>query len=143
MRLQHRRRGRPYDHPALSSTTMMLGFQPEFVPQILAGRKVHTIRAGQRWAAGQPIHFYTSVGPNDRRKFRPDGVAQVVQVIRAAESHGTYLVEVDGRTLPGSELAEFARRDGFESPELLFHFLAGSHGLPFEGQLIHWTALRY
>ena len=122
---------------------MILGFKPVFVPQIISGTKVHSIRAGSRWVTGQPISFCINLGPDNLARFQPDGVAQTVQTIRAAEIHGTYLVEVDGRQLPGPELAEFVRRDGFDSPDQLFHFLAGYHGLPFVGQLIHWTDLVY
>ena len=122
---------------------MILGFKPDFVSQIISGRKVHTVRAGRRWVAGQPISFCTDLGPDNWLRFQPDGVAQAVQAIRAEEIHGTYLVEIDGRWLLGPELAEFACRDGFESPDQFFHFLAGYHGLPFEGQLIHWTDLVY
>ena len=122
---------------------MILGFKPDFVPLIISGYKVHTIRAGRRWVAGQPISFCTNLSPDNLAKFRPDGVAQTVQAIRAEEINGTYLVEIDGRQLPASELAEFVRRDGFESVEQLFHFLAGYDRLPFVGQLIHWTDLVY
>ncbi|WP_210520792.1 hypothetical protein [Hymenobacter terricola] len=122
---------------------MILGFTPDFVPLITSGTKVHTIRAGRRWVAGQPISFCTNRGPDNLAKFQPDGVAQTVQTSRAAEIHGTYLVEVDGRQLPSPELAEFVRRDGFKSVDHLFHFLTGYHGLPFVGQLINWTDLVY
>ena len=122
---------------------MILGFKPDFVPLIISGNKVHTIRAGSRWVAGQPISFCANLGPDNLPKFQPDGVALAVQAIRVEEIHGTYLVELDGRQLLSAELAEFVRRDGFESAEQLFHFLAGYHGLPFVGQLIHWTDLLY
>ena len=122
---------------------MILGFKPDFVPLIISGTKVHTIRAGRRWVAGQPISFCINLGPDNLAKFQPDGVAQTVQTIRAEEINGTYLVEIDGRQLPAPELAKFVRRDGFESADQLFDFLAGYHGLPFVGQLIHWTDLVY
>lgn len=122
---------------------MILGFRPDFVSLIISGAKVHSIRAGHRWAAGQPISFCINIGPGNLVKFRPDGVAKAVQAIRAEDSNGTYVVEIDGRQLPGIELAEFVRRDGFESADELFQFLAGYHGLPFVGQLIHWTDLAY
>ena len=122
---------------------MTLGFEPDFVPLIVSGTKVHTIRAGRCWVAGQPISFCTNLGPDNLLQFQPDGVAQTVQAIRAEKIHATYLVEIDGRQLTGSELAEFVRRDGFESANQLFHFLAGYDGLPFVGQLIHWTDLVY
>ena len=122
---------------------MNLEFKPDFVPQIIAGTKVHTIRAGRRWATGQSISFCTNIGPDNLAKFQPDGLAQTVQTVRATEIHGTYRIKVDGRQLPAPELADFVRRDGFESPDQLFQFLAGYDGLPFEGQLIHWTDLVY
>lgn len=122
---------------------MILGFKPDFVPQIISGAKVHTIRTGRRWIAGQPISFCTNLRPDNQPKFQPDGVARTVQTIRAEKIHATYLVEIDGRQLTGPELAEFIRRDGFESLNQLFHFLTGYHGLPFVGQLIHWTDLVY
>ncbi|MBC8083105.1 MAG: ASCH domain-containing protein [Hymenobacter sp.] len=122
---------------------MILGFKPDFVPQIISGTKVHTIRTGGRWVAGQPISFCTNLGPDNLAKFQPDAVAQTIQTIRAAEIDGTYLIEIDGRQLPSPELAEFVRRDGFESADHLFHFLAGYDRLPFVGQLIHWTDLIY
>lgn len=122
---------------------MILGFKPEFVPLVISGAKVHTIRAGRRWVAGQPISFCTILGPDSFTKFQPDGMAQTVQAVRAVEVHGTYLIEIDGRQLPGPELAAFVRRDGFDLPHQLFHFLAGYAGLPFVGQLIHWTDLVY
>ena len=122
---------------------MILGFTPAFVPQIISGTKVHTIRAGRRWVAGQSISFCINLSPDNQPQFQPDGVAQTVQAIRAEKIHGTYLVEMDGRQLTGPELAEFIRRDGFESLDQLFHFLTGYHGLPFVGQLIHWTDLVY
>ena len=122
---------------------MILGFKPDFVPQIISGTKVHTIRAGRRWVAGQTISFCINLGPDNLTKFQPDGVAKTVQDIRAVQINGIYLIEIDGRQLPEPELAEFVRRDGFESADQLFHFLAGYHGLPFVGQLIHWTDLVY
>jgi hypothetical protein len=122
---------------------MVLGFKPDFVPLIIAGTKVHTIRAGNRWADGQAISFCTNVAPDALTRFQPDGVVKVVQTIQAKIIHGTYLIEIDGRQLQGNELAEFVRRDGFSSLAELFDFLVSYHGLPFTGQLIHWTELVY
>ena len=74
---------------------MILGFKPDFVPLIVYGIKVHTIRAGRRWVAGQPISFGTNLGPDNQPQFQPDGVVQTVQAIRAEKIHATYLVEIE------------------------------------------------
>ncbi|GAA3987154.1 ASCH domain-containing protein [Hymenobacter antarcticus] len=42
---------------------MILEFKPEFVPLIISGTKVHTIRAGRRWVAGHFTHPYKSLQP--------------------------------------------------------------------------------
>jgi hypothetical protein len=123
--------------------SMILEFQTDFIPLITTGVKVHTIRFGNRWSAGQSIKFYVNVGQDGMRKFWPDGVAQNVQNIRVEVSHGTPVIEINGRQLSAPELTEFTHRDGFESPGLLLQFLDGYHGLPFVGQLIHWSSLRY
>lgn len=36
---------------------MILGFNEAFIPAIVAGTKIHTIRAGQRWRAGDVAQF--------------------------------------------------------------------------------------
>ena len=74
---------------------MILGFKPDFVPLIISGTKVHTIRTGRRWVAGQPISFCINLGPDNLAKFQPDGVAKTVQAIRAAQINGAYLIEID------------------------------------------------
>ena len=79
---------------------MILGFKPDFVPLIISGTKVHTIRAGSRWVAGQPISFCINFGPDNLSRFQPDGIAQTVQAIRAEKIHTIYLVEIDGHQLP-------------------------------------------
>ena len=122
---------------------MTLGFNPEFIPLILNGTKIHTIRSSQRWAAGQPIHFRATGPAGELLEFRPAGVVTAVQAIRITAADGTATLTVDGRPLPGPELHELARRDGFGSPALLLRFFADTYELPFEGQLIHWTDVRY
>ncbi|MDO7877537.1 ASCH domain-containing protein [Hymenobacter sp. ASUV-10] len=122
---------------------MTLGFSPEFVPLIVNGTKIHTIRTGQRWSVGQAICFCTNEFQGELRSFRPDGVVTAVQAIRITAGPGPSVCEVDGRPLPDAELAELARRDGFESPAQLRQFFMDNYELPFVGQLVHWTTARY
>lgn len=122
---------------------MTLGFKPEFVSLIIDGTKIHTIRSGQRWNVGQPIQF-CAIGPQgEQQQFRPAGHVTAVQAVRIRENSGAVHFEVDGRPLLRTELCEFARRDGFESPASLLQFLTNHYKLPFEGQLVHWTDMRY
>jgi len=117
---------------------MILGFNDEFIPAILAGTKVHTIREGQRWRAGETAEFYARAQAPDRYAFRPPLPVLLVQEVELT----TDGLRVDGRLLSPTELLALARADGFATAEALLAFFAGKR-LPLRGQLVHWTSLRY
>jgi hypothetical protein len=128
---------------------MILGFKNTFVPAIVAGTKLHTIRRGKNWREGMSIQFYQNARQKTMKKFREDGKALVVQVIKVSRPE-RYLgpprepvIIVDGRQLTPLECHELAHRDGFADLDELLRFICQLHSLPFEGQLIHWTDLRY
>lgn len=117
---------------------MILGFNEEFIPAVVAGTKVHTIRAGQRWQAGMVAQFCGRAQQPDCYEFWP---ARPVQLVQEIELTATGL-RVDGRLLPPVQLLALAQADGFATAtELLAYF--ADKPLPFQGQLVHWTALRY
>lgn len=119
---------------------MILGFKSAFVPQIQDGTKIHTIRQGHRWQRGQAIHFYQNVRQPTMSKFRDDATVTSTQTLRIL--NGRHLF-IENRHILGAELEELARRDGFPNAELLLKWFRDTHGPDFEGQLIHWTDLRY
>jgi hypothetical protein len=117
---------------------MILGFNEDFVAAIVAGTKIHTIRAGQRWRAGEVAHFCVRAGQPDQHEFWEPQLITAVQDIELTSN--TLLV--DGRSLPPTELLALAQADGFPTLEALFAFFTDKP-LPFRGQLVHWTARRY
>ena len=117
---------------------MMLGFDEAFVPAIIAGTKIHTIRAGQRWQAGEVAHFCVRAGQPGHYEFWPP---RPVQLVQAVELTATEL-RVDGRLLAPTELLALAQADGFPTAAALLAYFADKP-LPFHGQLLHWTAGRY
>lgn len=117
---------------------MILGFNEDFVPAIVAGTKVHTIRAGQRWQPGEIAHFCLNAYQPDQHAFWPPLPIVSIQAIELTASE----LRVDGRLLNPSELMVLARADGFSSAAELLAFFADKP-LPFRGQLLHWTGLRY
>jgi len=128
---------------------MILGFKDRFVAAVTDGTKPHTIRAGSKWRQGMSIQFYENVRQASMRKFRPDAVATVVQAIHVVKPE-RYLgppkppiITIDGRQLSAIECTTLAHSDGFDSVEDLVWFLAKLHTLPFTGQLIGWTDLKY
>ena len=132
---------------------MILSFKETFVPAVVDGTKPHTIRAGQRWRVGMSIQFYRNARQKSMAKIRENGEAKAVQTVRVDRESATYLNEsrtivwpgifIDGRELKPIECMMLAQNDGFDNVTELVAFLDNAHGLPFEGQLIHWTDLRY
>ena len=117
---------------------MILGFNEDFIPSIVAGTKIHTIRAGQRWQAGEVAQFCTRAGQPDQYEFWPPQPVRLVQDIELTATE----LRVDGRLLGPAELLALAQADGFATAAELFAFFADKP-LPFRGQLVHWTDRRY
>lgn len=117
---------------------MILGFNEAFIAAIVAGTKVHTIREGRRWQAGAVAHFCARAHQPDMYEFREPLPIQLVQSIELTTNE----LRVDGHLLPPAELLVLAQADGFATAADLFAFFADK-SMPFRGQLVHWTTLRY
>ncbi|MGI4743912.1 MAG: hypothetical protein ACRYG7_52860 [Janthinobacterium lividum] len=117
---------------------MVLGFNETFIPAIVAGTKIHTIRAGYRWRVGDTAQFCARAQQPDQYEFWE---ARPIVRVQAIELTATEL-RVDGRLLPPPELLALAQADGFGSAAELLAFFA-DQPLPFRGQLVHWTDGQY
>ena len=117
---------------------LLLGFNESFIPAIVAGTKIHTIRAGQRWRAGDLAHFRARAQQPDQYEFWPPRPVVLVQAIELTATE----LRVDGRLLSPAELLTLAQADGFATSAALLAFFADKP-LPFQGQLVHWTTCRY
>jgi len=129
---------------------MILGFKNQFAQAVANGSKPHTIRAGARWREGMSIQFYKNVRQKSMAKIREDAMVQVVQSITIARTpfdpNGSYkrpTITIDDYQLTPLECQELAQRDGFDSFSELLIWFDKTHGLPFTGQLVGWTNLRY
>lgn len=152
---------------------MILGFKTQingnpthFVQKILACKleeykkdfipKIHSIRKGKRWKAGNVIHMATGVRTKKYFRFNGDGigldVCKAVQTIEikeiaitdsnycyVTEDHKIFTVTVDGWKFTRDGIKILAFNDGFESAEDFFKWFDKD----FEGQIIHWTDFKY
>lgn len=114
--------------------------------------KHHTIRKGDRWKPGDKIHFQLWSGKPYKSKvfqFAPIVKVKSVQKIQIKHNDNGAQVFIDneffgdpellGNSLGYQNLQVLSRNDGFDSLE---HFFTWFHD-DFEGQIIHWTDLRY
>ena len=117
---------------------MILGFNETFIPAIVAGTKIHTIREGFRWRVGAIAHFCAHAHQPGQYEFWEPLPILSIQAIELNINE----LRVDGRLLDEAELLALAKADGFATTTELLAFFADKP-MPFVGQLLHWTALRY
>jgi len=140
--------------------SVLLEWAEAYVP------KKHTIRHGKRWRAGMKLHLATGVRTKEYFQFNENikglEICKSVQDIKIKDvsdeslDENTYLYEdyvpklketfylsfkvyVDGRLLSLKEIDLLAKNDGFDSTHDFFQWF----NTDFEGQIIHWTDLRY
>lgn len=105
--------------------------------------KKHTIRHGKRWFAGRKLHLAIGVRTKNYLQFNKNikglEVCKSVQDIKITHQGGAMYVEVDGKHLPSDKVKELAINDGFDTLEDFMEWF----NTDFEGQIIHWTDLKY
>lgn len=130
-------------------------FKPLFVPQIITGQKLQTVRGHRSRHArpGEAIQLYQAMRTRDCSKIILDPICTtVLPIVISFDSAGTGIdwLEIDGTEVPANELEAFAHADGF-GPEhvalggstalenfLLFWNAAHAQLAQFEGVLIRW-----
>lgn len=121
---------------------MVLGFKKQFVPKILDGTKIHTIREdkNRRWKPGMKIHFATGVRTKNYNQFKSGVCTGVQRVVINPEIQSVNVLTDNGwRTLTEKQKTEFAKNDGFDTPVDFWNWFNEF----FDGVIIHWTERRY
>lgn len=126
---------------------MNLGFKQQFVPKIIEGTKIHTIREdhSDRWGKGATIHFATGIRTKNYKCFKQSECVSTQQIhiqwVRHESDRSMDImnVEIDGRMLNWKEIKELAINDGFDNVEGFMEWFKEN----FNGKLIHWTEKRY
>ena len=117
-------------------------FQPRFAAKVESGEKCQTIRRRRKRPTrpGETLYLYTDQRTKNARKLRPDNPK--CTAVLPLEIHFGGVV-VDGYNLSCSEIADFARADGFANVADFYNFWRDVHGLttdaPLKGfELIQW-----
>jgi len=127
-----------------------IGSVETFIP------KLHTIRTGQRWKAGDVLHMAIGVRTKKYDQFNRDieelSKCRAVQRFDLTIRHeGCAALYIDKKLMycrnrdhvfeitPGW-MEQFSRNDGFTNSEQFFRWFKQSVR---NGQIIHWTDLKY
>jgi len=115
-------------------------FKKEFADQVESGSKTQTIRKKRKrpTVVGDKIFLYTGMRT---KECRPLGEGEVFAVDEfTLFNHMKYRIgnEVCVAVYPENGM-RLAQDDGFETWEEFVTFFDSTYGLPFEGEIIHWT----
>lgn len=123
---------------------MLLTFKKEFVPKILSGKKIHTIRKGHRWKTGMRAHLWCGNPRNVSVNPYPFLCAPYVWVVNIEVYSSLRSFRVACRSNDGIHYKDFsdvvadtdvfgiATNDGFDSVDAFWSWFPEY----FEGQLI-------
>ena len=124
--------------PAACCVSFVRMFKPQFAGMVDTGNKRQTVRPipkrmpkpGDRIS----LRCWTDKPYRSKQRVLRDSVVSEVQLIRI-EDHA---ITIDGRSLSEREIRDFARADGFNTDRGMIEWFATTHGLPFDGVVIHW-----
>ncbi len=136
---------------------MILGFKNHFVPKILDGSKIHTIREDKnnRWKKGRIIDMATGVRTKKYNKFTEQFCISTQMIEIKWTTHNKGLVSenksvqvlIDNQNITNKHFKDtdemvvelLAKNDGFENVADFFAWFSKD----FKGKIIHWTELNY
>jgi len=113
-------------------------FQPQFASKVLSGEKCQTVRPtpSRMPKRGDKLSLRTWTGKpyRSRQRILRETVVDWVQPIRITP-HGITLA---GQMLTEHQEWDFAKADGFNTPQDMLEWFNRTHRLPFEGIVIYW-----
>jgi len=110
--------------------------------------KLHTIRRGHRWKAGDTIHFTADNRTPQACQFAVAPCTGTQEIVMDLGDQPTrqlqLLVSIDQRHTRSFDVERLARNDRLTLEQFTRWFTMDilQHGV-FRGQIIHWTDLRY
>ena len=110
-------------------------FKPEFVPKILSGEKLSTIRSTRRCNVGDTMHLYTGLRTKKCKKLMDVVCIGVATIVVSAYSLWK-LGETEGNVRPSA--APLHEQEGFANVKDMIDFFRQQYGLPYRGYIHAW-----
>ncbi|SHF96843.1 hypothetical protein SAMN05444008_11534 [Cnuella takakiae] len=121
---------------------MVIGFKQQFVPYILSGIKIHTIRTDphNRWRQGMKMHMATGVRTRDYEQFNLEVVRSIQKVEIRHYPKGKKIVAIDEDPIKTLVmLKQLVHNDGFLTTSDFFAWF----NCNYKGKILHWTPFQY
>jgi hypothetical protein len=120
----------------------VLMFKDQFAELVSDGLKKQTIRPLRKRPIkpGQPLSLrkWSGAAYRSPQVTLHDSICTKVSTIFMDESFHEFTFVVDGERLNQEQYAKLARADGFHCTTDMLNWFRASHGLPFDGVMIHW-----
>jgi len=125
---------------------MVIGFKKQFVPLIVSGTKIHTLREDKnvRFKSGVTLHMATGVRTKDYKQFAQKTVhgvqgADILPATKRIKVYGVFNSVGENFILSEKQVEQFVKNDGFASQEEFWEWF----NVPGYYHVIHWTDFRY
>jgi hypothetical protein len=119
----------------------IIEFWQSLEARINTNRKLHTIRSGNRWKAGDKASLRVWSGTpynSPQIIFAPE--VELKEVINFKTQEDQYIFWLNGKENPNEFLTEIAKNDGLNTFDLVNWFRFPSD---FEGQILCWKEVHY
>jgi len=128
---------------------MILSFKEQFKQPILDGVKLHTVRddKGNRWHAGQKIHFATGVRTKKYKQFKEGECLSTQVILMSITPFDELVITIGNKSLEHFQKKKFIKIEGFSQWIDFYRWFsplikASPDGI-YRAKLIHWTTLKY
>lgn len=114
-----------------------LNFYPRFADHVVSGKKRQSVRT-RSFLPGSPLYLFTGLRTSSCKRL---GTGHVTSVRDILIDYRRYVpvIKIDGVTLSGKGMEEFARKDGFICLDDFMDFFSDHYDLPFRGFVIEWA----
>lgn len=120
----------------------VLMFKEQFAAKVLDGTKRQTIRPRRKRPIkpgdSLSLRKWSGAAYRSKQVRLIDAVCEKVQTIHIGDYTREFVFVVDGQRLIQEQWAKLARADGFNCTTDMLDWFENTHGLPFEGEIIHW-----
>ena len=110
-------------------------FQPQFVPKILADKKLSTIRSTKRCNVGDTMQLYTGLRTKKCKKLMDVTCIGVAPIMIREPDIWAIIGKIEGNIHPAPVLHI---QEGFKNAQDFLEFFRHEYGLPYRGWIHAW-----
>lgn len=118
--------------------TFVRMFKPEFATKVLSGEKCQTVRPTPKrmpeYGDKISLRAWSEKPYRSKQQVLRDAIITRVESVEIRSSE----MWIGGRWIPGTQMFDFIKADGFNTAQDMIEWFDFHGGLPFRGIVIYW-----